>query len=424
MKRSSQHLHHLLGIITLDQLYTTLSLPIITLIFFDKSSSLFSPDTPNAIRSMWYGTCVATPYLVNLFFAPLISALSDEVGRRKTLLFELTSAFFYTLVAGVGVLYGSLSLVITSFVIRGAFSRTNTTALSIIGDTCDRHSKLRYMSYLQVAISAGACAGPIIGGLIGGNFFFNNLNYSMVFFIAASGALLNIMLSNYLIQETLTENHSSTMSDRVHSRIGANLQGIRYVVMHPDVLKISLILLLLQISWSAYYQFIPPVLKTAYHFDAHMLGIFMGMIGLWLIIGSGPLLKLMHTRFDTHSILNIGACMVMAGYSLTIACYYHFIQGMWALWVSASLIPIGDVLTYICLTTLYSNVVPGHMQGKVTGVNFLIIGLIWGSVSFIGGLLISYSIILPILIAPAGVIASLFAINSINGKNMIALNSA
>lgn len=415
MSRGQQTVRRLLGIITLDQAYTTLSLPIITLIFFADDSRLFATDTPHAIRSIWYGTCIATPYLVNLFFAPVISALSDEFGRKKTLLFELSSAFFYTLVAGIGVYTGSLGLVVVSFIIRGAFSRTNTTALSIVGDVCDKHTKLSFMSYLQLAISLGACIGPLVGGLIGNHFYFTTLNYSLVFFVSACLASVNIALSYLYIDETLE--HPNRQS--VQSRWRSNLQSVAYVLTHPGILKISIILFALQISWSGFYQFIAPVLKTAYQFNAHSLGSFMGMVGFWLILGSGPVFKLLKHRLNPHHILNVGAALVLAGYAITIACYYHLIPGRLALWISAMIISVGDVITYICITTLYSNIVPSHMQGKVTGVNFLIIGMVWGSMSLIGGLLISYSIILPLIIAPTGATVALFAINTRNGRETI-----
>ena len=53
------------------------------------------------------------------------------------------------------------------------------------------------------------------------------------------------------------------------------------------------------------------------------------------------------------------------------------------------------------------------------GINFLIVGLIWGSGGFLGGMLISYSPILPLLIAPAGIIASLLLINANFGRRMV-----
>lgn len=417
MKPPESIIKRLLGVITLDQTYIEFSLPIITLIFFDPASRLFPVDTTIAVRSMWYGICISTPYFINLFFAPLLSTLSDEFGRRKFLLFEISSSFCFMLMAGFAILLGHLWLLLASFVVRGAFSRTNTTALAIIGDTASQHKKMLYMGYLQVAISIGACIGPMISGFFADRFFFNTLNFSLPFFMAACLAFINAVLTYFLIDETLQQSSSDAWKTITTNRFTANWLAVKHVITHPDILKTSLLLLLFQITWSAYYQFMPPLLKTVYHFDAHLLGIFIGMIAFWLIIGSGPLFKLVHQTLSPRNILNFSILLELAGISMTLAVYYHVLPDLF-LWAGAMPMAIGDVLAYICLTTLYSNLVADHMQGKVMGMNFLIVGLIWGGCGFCGGLLISYSPILPLLVAPAGVIGALFAINAYDGRKL------
>ena len=325
MKRAERTIKRLLGVIALDQTYIEFSLPIITLIFFDPASRLFPADTSYAVRSMWYGTCISIPYFINLFFAPLLSTLSDEFGRRKFLLFEICSAFFYMLFAGLGVLFGQLWLFMLGFVVRGAFSRTNTTALAMIGDACSKHKKMAYMSYMQVAISIGACIGPIISGFFANQFYFGTLNFSLPFFIAATLALINATLTYFLIEETLKKSASQALRTGNMSRITANLLAIKRVITHPDILKTALMLILFQLSWSLYYQFIPPLLKTAYHFNGHQLGIFIGMIAFWLIIGAGPLFKLMHPRLNKLQLLNIGAGLELIGHRPYSCCLFSFL---------------------------------------------------------------------------------------------------
>ncbi len=416
-------IRRLLAVITLDQTYIEFALPVITFVFLDSSSRLFPADTPYAVRSMWFGTCLSLPFFINLFFAPLLSTLSDEFGRRKFLLFEISSASLYMLLAGLGVLLGHLWLFMAGIVIRGAFSRTNTTALAIIGDASHKQKKMVYMGYLQVAISAGACMGPIIGGFFAHRFYFATLNYSLPFFIAAGLALLNSLITYVMIDETLQQRSSSAYADNTDSRLTANLRALKYVITHPDILHTSLILLLFQLSWSTYYQFAGPLLKTVYHFDAHQLGIFIGMIAFWLIIGAGPVFKWLHPRFNSHAILNLGAWLILAGIGTLLAVYFKILPNTF-LWVSAIPTAMGDVLAYICIITLYSNLVPDHMQGKVMGINFLIVGLVWGCSGFLGGILISHSPILPLLLAPLGAFGSLLAINAGHGKNMVLSHAA
>jgi MFS family permease len=416
MTKPEKTIKRLLGVITLDQTYIEFVFPILTLLFFDSESRLLGPDASFATRSMWYGFCVSTPYFINLFFAPLLSTLSDEFGRRSFLLFEISSAFCYLLLAGFAVFYGQIWMLIAAFVLRGAFSRTNTTALAMIGDSCQKRKKLVYMGHLQVAIATGACLGPILSGFFAKSFNFSFFNFSLPFFIAAALACINIIMTYFYIDETL-KNRVSQANSTAGSRLRANLQSVKYVITHPDILKISLLLLFFQITWSSYYQFIGPLLKSFYHFTPKELSFFIGMMAFWLVIGAGPIFRVLHHRINQQQMLAVSVLFELAGLGLTLAVYYDYLPSFFY-WIGAFPIAVGDVLAYICLTTLYSNTVPEHMQGKVMGINFLIVGLIWGGSAMVGGLLAGYSPILPILLAPSGILASLFIIYSNYGRKL------
>lgn len=81
----------------------------------------------------------------------------------------------------------------------------------------------------------------------------------------------------------------------------------------------------------------------------------------------------------------------------------------------------GDVIAYSCLTTLYSNVMPAEKQGKVMGINFIVVGSIWATTGFLGGILMGFSPLLPLALAPIGVICSLFLVQANFGRKL-ALN--
>lgn len=410
-----KNVKRLLGIIALDQTYIEFAFPILTLIFFDPASRILPANTDFATRGVWYGICISTPYFINLFFAPLLSALSDEFGRRKFLLFEMTSAFFYLMIAGIGVLTGHLWLLIAGFVLRGAFSRTNTTALAIIGDSCHHQQKLTYMGHIQVAIAIGACLGPITAGFFAKRFYFDFFNFSLPFFIAALLALINICLTYFLIAETL-HTRTSQMNTQV-SRWRANWLAVKHVVTHPDILKISLLLTLFQLTWSSYYQFVGPLVKTVYHFTPEQLSLFIGLMAFWLVIGAGPLFKILRVKMSQQQLLVASGLIEIAGILITLAIYYQWLPASW-IWVAACPVAIGDVLAYICLTTLYSNVVPDHMQGKVMGINFLIVGMVWGATGRIGGMVLGQSPILPIILSPLGIIVAIMLIYTAFGMKM------
>lgn len=403
----------LLSIIFLDQICFTIAFPLLTLIFFDEQSHLFSPDTSAATRSLWYGMCISLPYTINIFFTPTLSALSDALGRKKILVIEVASAILFSLCVGLGIYLGMLSLVFFAFMIRGAFSRTNPTALAIIGDTAPKDKKIIYMGYLQFAISVGATLGPLLGGYFANKYFFSTLNFSFPFIIAACIAIINTFVVMYFMRETLVIREKKKWSS-------VNLSALKYIITHPDVLRISLILFLIQLSWSTYYQFIPPILKTIYGFDSHQLGTFIGMIAFWLSIATGIGVNVLHRFMNARKMLLVSVYLVFFGLMITVlACAKILPFDTFLIWLGALPTAAGDVIAYSCLTALYSNVVAADEQGKVMGVGFLVVSTVWASTGFIGGILMSISPILPLVVAPLGIVAAILLIRTEFGHKLV-----
>lgn len=393
----------LLWVMLFDHMSLTMTFPILTLLFFDAETHLFTPDTSHAVRSLWYGLCVAVPNIVNILMTPLLSAMSDEFGRKKILFIGTIGAFLFAITAGLGIFWGSLSLLFLGRVIQGAFSRTNPIAQAIVGDISPREKKVRHMGYLQLSISLGAFIGPVIGGYFANQFFFQKLNFSLPYFIAAFMAAISCLLTLYFFKETLVK-----PNDHQKKKL-LDLPALKKVFANRQVLFISTILLLSQISWSLYYQFIPPVLKTTLDFSADSLGLFVGLIAFWLALASGFGIKILEYFFSARQILILSLYLVFFGLLLCAACLLSDLTGSGLLlfWLGAIPIAMGDVIAFSCLTTLYSDVVQKDEQGKVMGICFIVIGVIWSLTAMVGGMMMGYAERLPLLIAPVGV---LFAI--------------
>lgn len=402
----SKSIFPLLWVMLFDHASLNVTFPILTLLFFDVQTSLFDPSTSHAVRSMWYGLCVAIPHIVNIVMTPLLSGLSDEFGRKKILLIGATGAFLFALTAALGILWGMLSLLFLGRIIQGAFSRTNPIAQAVIGDISSKENKVRNMGYLQTAISVGACVGPIIGGYFANKFFFNELNFSLPYFIAALLAAISCFLMYFFQETAITKPNAARWSQ-------FNYQTIKRVLIHPHVLRISVILLLSQVSWSLYYQFIPPVLKTTLGFDAHALGLFVGLVAFWLAMATSFGIKFLDIFFSLKAMLLFSLYLVLMGLILSVGfCYYHVTgSSQLIIWLAAIPTAMGDVIAYSCLITLYSDVVEKDEQGKVMGMCFIVVALMWSLAGLLGGFMMSTHELLPLLVAPAGILLSILLLH-------------
>lgn len=403
MKSSSRSISPLLLVMLFDHISLNMTFPILTLVFFDIQSHLFSADTSHTVRSMWYGVCVAMPHFINIFTTPILSSLSDEWGRKKILILGTFGALLFSLTAALGIVYGLLGLLLFGFVIKGAFSRTNPIAQAVVGDISEKQQKILRMGYLQTTIATGAFVGPIIGSYFAKTVFFPQLNFALPFFLAALLGGISCWLTFAIFQETLVKKSEGARFS------SCNITAIKNVLANKDVLNISCILLFSQISWSLYYQFIPPILKAELHFDAHQLGLFVGLIALWLALSASVGIKILERIFSLHQLLRLSLWLVLIGLLLTLLfCFLKLSQGQWLIWLAAIPIATGDVIAYTCLTALYSNAVAHHEQGKVMGVCSIIVALMWSFTGLLGGVLMSVNNLLPLAIAPLGIIVAIF----------------
>ena len=389
----------LLWIMLLDHTSLNVTFPVLTLLFFDAQTSLFSADTSHAVRSMWYGLCIAIPHVINIVFTPILSALSDEFGRKKILLVATFGAVLFALTAALGVLWGGLSLLFFGFVIRGMFSRTNPIAQAVIGDISNNDNKVLQIGYLQAAISIGALLGPLIGGYFANRFLFSAFNFSLPFFIAAWIALLSFIVTLFF-QETHIERRKQW-----HLRKPFRLPTFSNVTNFSSIFRISIVLLLSQISWSLYYQFIPPILKTELNFNANQLGLFVGLIALWLALATVLGIRILQRYITLQQMLFISLCTVFLG---TVATLFA-ITTEWPplIWLSAIPTAIGDVIAYSCLVALYSNIVAQSDQGKIMGICFIIVAITWALTALLGGALMSLHHLLPLVLAPVGIVLAI-----------------
>lgn len=399
-----KRIYSLLWIMFFDHTCLNITFPVLTLLFFDMQSSLFTNNISHAERSMWYGLCVAIPHIINIIFTPILSALSDEFGRKKILLVGTLGAVLFALTAALGILWGMLSILLLGLLIRGAFSRTNPVAQAIIGDISSKETKVLNMGYLQAAISIGAFIGPIIGGYFANRLLFSTMNFSLPFFIAAIFAGISFLLTLIIFQET----HRTQRTSRSWNNF--NLYRFKKIFTHPDVWRISIILLLSQISWSIYYQFIPPILKTELNFNANELGFFVGLIAFWLAFATIIGINILQRFFTLQQMLMLSVYLVFIGSLLTLLSVTQ--RWLFFIWLSAIPTAIGDVIAYSCLIAMYSNAVDKPEQGKVMGICFIVVAIIWALTGMLGGLLMSAYSLLPLIIAPVGIFMAIGFLHS------------
>jgi MFS transporter, DHA1 family, tetracycline resistance protein len=381
----------LFTVMLFDHISVNITFPVLTFVFFSPLSSLFQSTTSLAERTLWYGVVIAIAHVGGVISAPIISSLSDALGRKPMLFIASMAAFVFGITCTVGILYASLVFLVIGKLVGGLLSRTNPVALAVIGDISEPENKVVNMAYLQVVISIGAFIGPVIGGYFAKRFFFQSINFALPYILASAFSAMAGVCALFFFKETLKEKQ----------KVKESLLACISLLFNKRITKISLLLCVTQVAWSSFYQFLPPILKTQFHFSPSLLGLYIGMIALWLTIGSAFLVKFLKRRLTLHSITTVSVALMLLGNALTVIAvlFRHEPAALWLLWISAIPMAMGDVVVYSVIVTLYSNAVGAKKQGAIMGFCFIIVSLVWSATALVGGLIGALHIALPMYFA-------------------------
>jgi MFS family permease len=383
MRRS---LLSILVIMFLDVASIRLAFPLLVFVFFNQDSPILSHAVSHNQRALYYGLAISLPSIIGFISLPLMSVASDYFGRKKILLLALCGAAFYALLAAIALAYHCLWLFFLSCILQGLFAKTNPIAQAVIADITPLKDRIMTMGYLQTAISFGAFIAPMIGGFL---FHFGGTRYVLPFLVALGFAVFGLVFCRFFFKESLLS----------HQRDQANVSVAAFKTLweQSSIRHLSYVLLFFQLAWSFFYQYIPVLLKNQCHFNASMMGIYVGMIAFWLIVASSLGVRGLKKYFEPASITSIALASLCLGCFLFLLALWT--NSLWLVWISALFSAAGDVIAYSCVVTRYSYLASHKQQGAVMAICFVVVSLSWSLTGLLGGFLLRFNPNLPLFCA-------------------------
>ena len=147
-----------------------------------------------ALAGRWFGVLAATYAVTQFFFAPILGALSDRVGRRPVILIALFGLGIDYIIMGLA---PSIGWLFVGRLVAGVMGASITTANAYIADVSEPEVRARNFGFVGVAFGLGFIFGPAIGGLLGG------IDLRLPFFAAAGLALVNALYGIFVLPESL-----------------------------------------------------------------------------------------------------------------------------------------------------------------------------------------------------------------------------
>ncbi|WP_221937507.1 MFS transporter [Shewanella psychropiezotolerans] len=262
-------------VLFIDAIGSGLILPILPELFFNPEYGLlqgYAFHNTNVI----YGITLAVFPLASLFGKYLFGALSDHVGRKKTIIAGLSIILLSYLLSIIAIMIDSIPLFILARFITGFGAGTYTAVYAMIADmskTIER--KMTNFKWPALATVLGFIVGPILGGASG--IAHGQLSLVIPFAIGFILTLLNIFKAKASLEENVVVQGSHHFSPLFFFK-----ESYHYLLSIKNKKLIKYLLgsyLVFQFAIGLYIQSISLYLSEYCHFTTNQIGFFYVVMG-------------------------------------------------------------------------------------------------------------------------------------------------
>lgn len=374
-------------ILFIDSMGLGLVFPLLNALVLDPNANFISTAFSGTQRNLIYGFTISIFMFCWFFGAALLGEISDQIGRKKSLLICLIGALFSYLFSALAVDFHSFTLLLIGRIIAGITAGSQSIAQAAIVDLSEPEHKARNLGFILFFTSLGFVFGPMAGGILSDARIVSWFGFSIPFYFAAFISLINAILLQMLFNETFTGQKA------LHIRFHYAIEIFFSAFKQDKIRELSIVFLVMIFGWSGIYSFISMFLLHVYHFDSFKNGLFMGLMGIGFGIATGFLINPLTKRFSLIQ-CSAGGCLIAALATIFIIMTHTEIY----LWINVFVIGVSIAVAYSAILTLFSNQVDAESQGWIMGITGAIMAFAFGINSFLIGILANLSPSMPLLI--------------------------
>jgi len=342
---------------------------------FSPQYQLVHEATSMGMRHVYLALLFATFPLAQLFGAPILGDIADQIGRKKALYLSILGVIIGFLISGLSIIASSLSLLIFSRFFTGFFAGNLSICLSAIADLSPTEKiRSRNFGIVTVIWAVTWNIAMLVGGYLSDPTKSSFFSPALPFWITAGFTALSFFpLSKYYTESFVQEDRSKLNFSK----------GMRNII---DALKIPQLRLFfatltfwtlgwgLAVQWYGTYG----ILKYEASQETISWGLFIQGI-TWALGGSlfNPLLLRRYKTLPIALIGLVGATLLLAVAGIA-SSYFTFCAFWWAAAAFASF-ALSNTMN---LTSMHA---PAEVQGKVMGLTQSMLSVGWTFTPLIGG---------------------------------------
>jgi DHA1 family tetracycline resistance protein-like MFS transporter len=312
-----------------------------------------------AEASRYFGLLVSSFALMLFFFAPVMGALSDRVGRRPVLLISiLGSGLDYFAMAASPVLW----VLFITRMLNGVSGSTITVCNAYIADVTPPEKRAGAYGIVGAAFGLGFVIGPAVGGVLG------EYDIRLPFYVGGSLAIINWLYGCFVLPESLKPEHRRKLSVSKMNPVavfGALREHALAKAMSGSFFLINLAMFGLQSTWVLYTG-------KRYGWSDLQVGLSLTCVGIGAAIVQGGLARKIIPALGKGPIGERRAVLIGGLIGVLAYAGYGAAPAGWMIYVIISLASLGGIAQPAAMALITRTVRPdeqGAIQGAISGIN-------------------------------------------------------
>jgi DHA1 family tetracycline resistance protein-like MFS transporter len=296
----------------------------------------------------YIGIMTALYAVMQFIFAPVLGALSDNLGRRPVLLISIAGAAINYVVMAFA---PHLWMLLLGRAIAGLTSANVSVATAYITDISPEDKRARRFGLFNAMFGAGFIVGPVLGGLLGDYWL------RLPFIAAAVLNAGNLLLALFILPESRTPSRQKIDLAALNP-----LRPVRWVFSMQGLLPIVFVFFILSATGEVYGTCWALWGFDAFHWNGLWIGLSLGTFGVCQTLVQallpGPATKLLGDR---------GAVLVGIACACTALVAMAFTNQGWIVFAIMPIFALGSIGTP-ALQALATRQVGPTRQGQFQGV--------------------------------------------------------
>jgi MFS family permease len=329
------------------------------------------------------GLLAATYSAMQFVFAPVLGSLSDRYGRRPVLVVSLAGSVVAWTVFGLA---QGLALLFVSRALAGAMGGNLSTAQAYVADVTPPERRANALGLLGAAFGLGFIFGPGIGAVLSFDAtvaFVDGLlpaavpitRFSLPSFAAAAMSLVGVVVALAFLPESRPVGPPGT-SER-QSQVQQLLAAARSAALRPLLVAFFVT----SFAFSGVQIMFIPFVADVFGYGASQAALLLTYIGVLSVVVQGVLIGPLTVRYRetrlaaaSSAVLVVGllalpATPQLAAFAPDLTGLVAFLDArLVALLVALALLPLGNGVLNVTLTTLVSRSASSDRQGSAFGL--------------------------------------------------------